>query len=392
MPQRQHVDLSKLRSEQEEEDQITGLVRGTTAPEGQVPALRATRVVAIPLSQVLPDRFQTRVILPPELKRAFFAGEVDCFDTARSLLQAAQADPALRRQVDELLLLGESILTDRQIEPATGSWVKTRQGSRFLLETGERRFWALALQAVAQALGEEPRLKVTEEAEINRFRQVAENLLREDISAVDLGKAIAALILLQLGKQPDPDMNELAYYRQALAIKKLPAGLWLEVHRVIGLSRPVLYRHLQLLRLDDELLYLASLYRLEEGRLRQIVTAPASQQRNLVLAAIQEPHLTGEDLGGIAQAGETSPEGYSETLQRARARKGPRPPLGPHRQLAVRVKSMLNLLGHPDFDGDLDEVASELSGLYRNPESLESAAEYLEALAASLRKIRARRR
>jgi hypothetical protein len=98
--------------------------------------------------------------------------------------------------VDELVLLGESILKDRQIEPVTGSWIKTPQGSRFLLETGERRFWSLALQTVNMGLQEEPRLKVTEEVEINRYLQVAENLLREDISTVDLGKAIAALILL----------------------------------------------------------------------------------------------------------------------------------------------------------------------------------------------------
>jgi hypothetical protein len=392
MPQRQHVDLSKLRSEQEEGDQITGLVGRTTAAEEMAPEQRAVRVVAVPLSQILPDRFQARVILPPEIKGAYFAGECDCYETARSLLQAADGDPALSRQVEELLLLGESILTDRQIEPATGSWTKTRQGSRFLLETGERRFWSLALQAVQRELREEPRLKVTEETEINRFRQVAENLLREDISAVDLGKAIAVLILLQLGKQPAPEMSELAYYRQALSIKKLPAGLWQAIQRVIGLSRPVLYRHLQLLRLDDELLYLASLYRLEEGRLRQIVTAPVRDQRALVLAAIEEPHLTGEDLAGIAQAGGELPGAYTQTLERVKSKKGPRTSQGPHRQLAVRVKSMLNLVARPEFDGNLDEVASELSALYRDSKSLESAASYLESLAASLRKMGARRR
>ena len=391
MPQRQHVDLSKLRSDRSEEDQIGGLVTGAPAAESQA-APRAVRVVAVPISQVLPDRFQTRVILPPELKQAFFSGESDCFATAHSLLVAADGDPALRQQVDELLLLGESILKDRQIEPATGSWIKTPQGSRFLLETGERRFWSLALQTVRMELQEEPRLKVTEEGEINRYRQVAENLLREDISAVDLGKAIAALILLQLDQLPDPEMDELTYFRQALKIKKLPAGIWQGIIRVVGLSRPVLYRHLQLLKLDDELLYMASLYRLEEGRLRQILSAPLAQQRRLVLMAIEEPHLTGDDLAGIAQTTDELPDDYEETKARVKSRKGAHTSLGPHRQLAVRVKTMLSLIHRPEFDGNLDEVASELSGLYRDPEYLESAAEYLEALAASLRKVRSHRR
>ena len=88
MPTRQHVDLSKLRSERSDEDQITGLVAGTPTADTQAPP-RAVRVVAVPISQVLPDRFQTRVILPPELKQAFYNGESDCFATAHSLLVAA---------------------------------------------------------------------------------------------------------------------------------------------------------------------------------------------------------------------------------------------------------------------------------------------------------------
>ena len=57
MPQRQHVDLSKLRSDRSEEDQIGGLVTGTPAAEGQT-SPRAVRVVAVPISQVLPDPHQ----------------------------------------------------------------------------------------------------------------------------------------------------------------------------------------------------------------------------------------------------------------------------------------------------------------------------------------------
>jgi hypothetical protein len=153
-----------------------------------------------------------------------------------------------------------------------------------------------------------------------------------------------------------------------------------------------LYRHLQILKLDDDLLYMASLYRLEEGRLRQILAAPVGQQRQLVLMAIEEPRLTGDDLAGIAQTTEELPEGYKAPRDQVKFRKGAHTPLGPHRQLAVRVKSMLSLVSRPEFDGNLDEVASELSGLYRDPHDLETAADHLEALAASLRKIHSRRR
>jgi hypothetical protein len=376
MPKRTvNKDLSRLG--QDQEAQITGLSLAER-PAAEA-AGRTSRVVAIPLSQILPDRFQTRVILPPELKHAFLTGQADCYATARSLLVAAEGDEAMRRQVADLLALGESILAEGQIEPATGSWVQTGLGARFLLEAGERRFWSLALKAVQRELKEEPRLQVVEQKETSRFRQVAENLLREDITAVDLAKATAALILLTMNVLPGPEQGELEYYRKALEIKRLPSGTWPAVERIVGLSRPYLYRHLQILELDDHLLYLASLYRLEERRLREILTASKEKQRPLVLAAINE-QLTQADLARAAEAPATG---------KVKARPPTAP--GPHRRLASRVKSILKFVRGPEFDGNYDEVASELSVLLRDPEDLKAAADALEHLAASLRKIRARR-
>ena len=376
MPKRTPKDLTQLR--QTEEPQVNGLLPGVPAKEA---SQRPARVVSVPLSQVLPDRYQARVILPPELKAAFFMGEIDCYAAARSLMVAADGDAGLRRQVDELLFLGESILSEGQIEPATGAWVQTQIGSRFLLEAGERRFWSLALKAIERELPEEPRLQVIEQKETSRLRQVAENMQREDISAIDLAKSTASLILILLDRHPEPDgASELDYYRQVLQIKRLPSGTWPTVERIVGLSQPYLHRHLQILALDDELLYLASLYRLEERRLREIMAAPKKHQRGLLLAAIEE-QLSSADLERAVQETKTPKE-----------RRGPRTSPGPHRQAATRIKSWLKMIHQPGFHVNYDRVAGELSAFLRDPQDLEIAAESLEALANSLRKIRERRR
>lgn len=55
MPQRTHKDLSQLA--QTGETQVTGLLE---LVKDQEATYRTTRVVHIPLSQVLPDRFQSR--------------------------------------------------------------------------------------------------------------------------------------------------------------------------------------------------------------------------------------------------------------------------------------------------------------------------------------------
>jgi hypothetical protein len=356
--------------------QVEELLSGAQGADDS--ARRSARIVAIPLSQILPDRYQSRVILPPEIKEAFYGGEIDCYDAARLMLNAAQGDDGLRKQVEELLLLGTSILADTQIEPATGSWVKTGSGSRFLLEAGERRFWSLVLKAVEQEMPEEPRLKTVEQKEVGRVRQISENLQREDLCAVDLGKAIASLILALQDIHPAAGQGELDYFRQALSVR-VPRGTWPEIQRVVKMDRTYLFRHLQILSLDDQLLYLASIYRLEEARLRAIVAAPAEMHRKLMLMAVREK-LTQADL---ARASEEGREGKSEE----RSVSSP----GPHRKLASRVKSIVRFISRSDFDQNFDEVASELSALLRNPqEDLGHAASYLESLAASLRKVQKR--
>ena len=380
MPQRTvNKDLSKLGHSDETQDS------GVTVAAPTSNAQRPVRVVNIPLGQIIPDRFQARVILPPELKEAFFSGEADCYAIAHSLLIAADGDAGLRYQVDELLLLGDSIQRHGQIEPATGAWVQTTFGTRFLLEAGERRFWSLVLTAVQNGVSDELKLQAVETKETNRLRQVAENLQREDLSAVDLAKAVASIILLTLNIHPADDMDETEYCRQVLKIDRLPSNTWPQIEQIVGLERSYLYRLTKILTLDDEVLYRASLYRLEERRLREIVAAPKNRQLLLVEAAIQDK-LSGDDLTEVAQA--SSLEQQDELQPQPRNK----PASGPHLRVAAKVKSWLNFVNRPDFDHNYDRVARELSSLIRDPNDLSIAAENLETLAASLRKIQTQRR
>jgi hypothetical protein len=139
-------------------------------------------------------------------------------------------------------------------------------------------------------------------------------------------------------------------------------------------------RHLQILNLSDELLYLASLYRVEERRLRVIVAAPKQQQRGLLLSAIEEK-LSSDEI-------ERAVEEKKVRGKHVRSRTAP----GVYHQMANRVKSWLKFTQQSGFDRNYDRVATELSVLLKDPQELAVAAKHLETLAASLRKIRDRRR
>ena len=340
---------------------------------------RAARVVMIPLSQCLPDRFQARIILPLDIKQRFFSGELDCYQAAASLLQVAEYDNGLQAQVNALLDLGANILEVGQIEPATGSWLHFDGQTVFALEVGERRFWSLVLTAVQRQLPEEPSLRVIEESHFSRERQIAENVQREGNTAIDRARAIAGLILLRLGIHPDPETtDDLDYFRQVLKIKRLPNGTWPPIERQMRLSRPVLERHLQILRLSSELVYLAKLYDVPEGRLREIVAAPKGAQKELLLLAIEE-NLTAKELREHAEQQKTQRGARQKT------------DLSTYSKAASRLRSFLKLARRRDFSEGYETVAVEISSAAQNAEELIEVAEHLEEQAHWLRIIYDRR-
>jgi hypothetical protein len=356
---------------------------GYFEPETHPTPQRTLRIVAVPLSQCLPDRFQARVILPQALKARFYSGELDCYQTAANLLMAAQGEAGLGRQVEQLLELGENILELGQIEPATGSWVQTSAGAPvFALEVGERRFWGLALAAVQHGLAQEPQLKVIEEGQFSRERQISENIQREGNTAVDRARAVAGLILLQLGRLPDPELaDDLDYFRQVLSIRRLPSGTWAPIEKKMRLSRPALERHLQILRLPGELIYQAKLYDVPEGRLREIISAPADLQAELLRLAI-EADLNAQQIKEQAERkvqatpASAARQGYAST----------------HRKAAGRLRSFLRLVRRSDFRQNFEMVATEFSVATEAAEELLEAATRLEEQAHWLRVVYDRRR
>src|SRR3972149_11157215 len=141
----------------------------TAAQETQSPLVRRAAIAEEPQverierltpSQMLPDRFQPRRLLPPYLRQPFFSGEIDCYKAASEWLELAKSDFGARAEVDRLLQMGSSFEDHGQIKPITGSWVPAHDGGFiFLIETGERRFWAACLQAVLHKAKDEPRLR-----------------------------------------------------------------------------------------------------------------------------------------------------------------------------------------------------------------------------------------
>ena len=167
------------------------------------------RIERLKPSQMLPDRFQPRHLLPHPLRGAFFSGQIDCYQTAAKWLAMARGERGYQAEVDRLLAMGESFQDHGQIKAITGAWVSTSDGRYiFLIETGERRFWAACLRTAGGHIDEEPLLRVEVVAHPTRQRQVLENRHAEPPSAVGQACEIAALILAEMDIQPEAGLTD----------------------------------------------------------------------------------------------------------------------------------------------------------------------------------------
>ncbi len=326
------------------------------------------RVTWVAVSQILPDPYQPRPLLPPDLKARFFAGELDCFAVARLWLQRAQEDPMEGQRVQALLHMGDSFAQHGQIKPITGRWDATTR--KFVLETGERRFWAAVLQAVAQEATEEPQLEALVVEQPSRARQVLENITAEPPSAVMRAREIAALILEQMGVFPAEGEDDFAYYRRVLQYRRLPSAVLREVESLLGISRRYVRYHLQLLQLPDELLLLADRHRLTEGALREVLRLPPEAWAEAIQDLIRR---------GTVEEAAAPPEAPSPARPK-RAQLDPRHSIA--RRMRTPVRSLLRLDDH-----DLPLVAEYFVGELGDAREVTRAARALEQLAKHLRRL-----
>ncbi len=311
------------------------------------------RIERLKPSQMLPDRFQPRRLLPAPLREPFFSGKLDCYHAATEWLALARSDPAYREEIERLLSMGESFEAHGQIKAITGTWAPAVGGSFiFLIETGERRFWAACLRAVRDQLADEPLLRVEVVAAPTRQRQVLENRHAEPPSAVGQACEVASLILAELKIEPPTRTeDEYDYFRQART-QRMPVGLWEKVTPVMQLTRPRMVQLLNILQFPTPLLEVADRHRLPERTLRDILALPPRVWEQQLHAAI---------LHRAADNGEA--EGDPKSARpAAEARPAPPPPES-SRTALIGLRRFANALAQLDELGQsqaLDEIADQL--------------------------------
>ena len=189
--------------------------------EEQTPKMLSNRqsVYRVPLSMIKPDRFQARFLLPFELREAFFRQEIDWEETVRKWMALAEQDRLVRREIEELIALGDSLHDTGQIKPITGQVINEDGREVFKMLTGERRFWATAFQSVLSGRKDEPYVLAIIDNQPSLEKQIAENMAYKALTPVGKARAAARIVLESNGIQPNESFDEYSYFRQVLDVR-----------------------------------------------------------------------------------------------------------------------------------------------------------------------------
>ncbi len=180
------------------------------SPESQAQLREKAGILSpLPLVSILPDPRQPRQLLPGDLAAQVQSGELTpakAMAEWQKRARANEADQALKRDLDELGRLADSIAQHGLINPISVRRVPGNtpvpEGVNYLIVTGERRYWAHVLLAPAERKiqeGLETRSPDTIKATIApegvsiRAHQIVENVMREDIDAVEKAQGFLAL-------------------------------------------------------------------------------------------------------------------------------------------------------------------------------------------------------
>lgn len=226
----------------------------------------------VPLLSIRPDRGQPRIVLPEELAQALHANQLSPLQLCSKWLTEKKES----RVLSELRQLADSIARHGLINAITVRKVTDAERSqldkqvKYVIVTGERRYWAHCLLAVeGRSIQEGKRTETADEIKVSlvaegvsiRAHQLIENITREDINAYE--KAIGCWALrAELSNVPfNPELN---FRGQKLVT-------WAQVEEALGISKRYRIYVTKTLKLAPEALALVQKYHLSERLIRPVV-------------------------------------------------------------------------------------------------------------------------
>ncbi len=227
-------------------------------------------VYRVPVSMIRPDRFQARLLLPLPLRSGFYSGERTWRETVQDWFALAKNDRLNRRMLDELIALGDSLHDTGQIKPVTGQIMNEDGRDVFKMLTGERRFWATAIQAVLSESPDEPYVLALIDNQPSLEKQIAENMAYKALTPVGKARAAARLVLEANQIEPAEGEKEVDFFRRVTDLR-LNDEVKDILQKNLQLERTYFGRLMNFFALPEASLELADRAEMPERVLREIM-------------------------------------------------------------------------------------------------------------------------
>jgi hypothetical protein len=282
----------------------------------QVARQGAEHLQLLAIDAIRPDPLQARRILPPAVRAGFVTGQLDP-PGALAAWRALGEDDAEEAELlqNQIVSLAISIREQELVNPIT---VCPDGRGGYVLETGERRWWAHWWLVTVEHEPAFESIRTQVVVQPSPERQAAENLQDSALTAVQEACQIARLLLHLTGQDADHvvaiseggDAPEawIGYepFRVALELERGKVyGKWPVIAQVMGRGERQLLRQLAILKLADQALAVADRGGLTEGQLRPLVsvapTTPGDRQRRIV-ALIARYDLPGNEVTRLVKA------------------------------------------------------------------------------------------
>ncbi|HXW01716.1 MAG TPA: ParB N-terminal domain-containing protein, partial [Anaerolineae bacterium] len=215
--------------------------------------------------------------------------------------EADLAEVALRHNVAELKRLANSIEQHGLINPISVRLPRPDEtvppGMAYIIVTGERRYWAY-VYLLSQGKQINAGQAVTSPQEISitlaptditiRAHQLIENLLREDINAVERAQGLSALRYeLSAVNYRSPSSGQIEAGEEAVNYSSPQLVPWAEVEAVLGISKRYRIYIMAVLNLSEAAQALVAAHNLAEMTIRPI-TQKLKDRPDLQVRALQQ--------------------------------------------------------------------------------------------------------
>ncbi len=329
-------------------------------------------VYRVPLSMIKPDRFQARFMLPFELREDFYSQKAGWAETVRRWLKLAESDRLIRREIEELIALGDSLHDTGQIKPVTGQVINVGGRDVFQMLTGERRFWATALKSVREGFEDEPYVLALIDNQPSLEKQIAENMAYKALTPVGKARAAARMVLEANDIKPDNAQDEFAYFRKINDVR-LSDETRDVLMKTLQLERTYYGRLMKFFELPENLLEICDRAEMPERVLREIVAYDPEYWTGAVQYYAEHEGRTYQDVHAY--------------LERAAGREKPRAvrlPTDPATKSARSIKRVLLTIEELPQEDKIGSLADALIGETDKDEARRLAS-HLEQLSAAVK-------